>query len=198
VPDAIDPISIYETLYAKTDYEMHRKGCPRFDAIRNWCVANVPPGSTILEVGVGRGGLMTRLAEAGFVVYGTECVQYLRENDLAHWGTRIMPYRCQDLHLVQSNFFDCVICSDVLEHLTDAVDVAAALDDLARIARDHLVVTVGLTKANADKWIGVDFNLHALSDDPVWWRKLVGMVATIRSEHYDKLSAYFYCTARKD
>ena len=192
------PIEVYERLYASPRYESFPNGCPRHDLVRDWVVRNVAPGSSILEVGVGRGRLMRMLDEAGYVVHGTEFVQRLLFNDLKDVDDRVFLLSCEELGLVETATYDCVISSDVIEHLTTEAAAEHALTNMARITKQWLAVTVGLTTANANTTVAnLDFDLHRLSKERSWWLAQYGRVAECTLECYDGQSLFAFGKKRE-
>jgi ubiquinone/menaquinone biosynthesis C-methylase UbiE len=102
------------------------------DAVRR----HVAPGVRVLDVGCGMGDLMVRLRE-NYDVQGCDiAAAYLevtgeRGLDVVHARIEKMPYKAKS--------FDCVIASDVLEHV---LDLNAAIRELLRVLRPGGVLII--------------------------------------------------------
>lgn len=101
------------------------------------------PIESVLEVGCGAGSLAIGLAEAGFRV---SCV------DVSQEALRKAEERAKERHLTitwqqgfaeslpfPDNAFDAITCCHTLEHVRD---LAAAVQELKRVARERIIVVV--------------------------------------------------------
>jgi 2-polyprenyl-3-methyl-5-hydroxy-6-metoxy-1,4-benzoquinol methylase len=125
---------------------MAKYGPIRRKRVRELVKQFVPRGQSILEVSCGRGEILKGLQEEGYTVQGTNYTRYPDCHDSIPVDTGVdilrgLPY--------ESGTYDCVILSDVIEHLSDH---AAALRDIARIAKNGgyvIVVTPNMMKINS-------------------------------------------------
>ena len=107
-------------------------------SVRERLVELVPPDSLVLDVGCGAGELLEALREAKRVQgYGLDI------SSVAVAETRQKGFEAQVSRLpaipFQSDFFQAVVCTETLEHVTD---VAGSLKEIARVLRsDGLFVS---------------------------------------------------------
>ena len=124
--------------YASTNPIERRLMAGFFAALDAALPADAP--ATVLEVGVGEGEVSARVRERwpGATVVGAD----LPDDDLAgSWRQRGMTGLFADIARLPfpAKAFDLVLAIEVLEHVPDA---DAALAELARLARGHLVLSV--------------------------------------------------------
>ena len=106
----------------------------------------VPPGYKILEVSCGKGEILKSLQDGGYAVQGTNYTKYPDCPGSIPVDTGIdilrgLPY--------ESGTYDCVILSDVIEHLSDH---ATAVREICRVAKNDghvIVVTPNMMKINS-------------------------------------------------
>lgn len=95
-------------------------------------------GSTVLDVGCGRGEIMRLLSERGFSVHGCDmdpkCVSLSSQ-----FGQTYLSSIDELVHLDISHNCDYIICSHVLEHLENPTQ---ALRTLTSIAKKYVIVAV--------------------------------------------------------
>jgi len=109
-------------------------------SVRERLVELVPPDSVVLDVGCGAGELLETLREAKRAQgYGVDI------SSVAVATTREKGFEAQVSRLpaipFQSHFFQTVVCTETLEHVTD---VTGSLKEIARVLRPDglFVVTV--------------------------------------------------------
>lgn len=89
----------------------------------------VPSGGRILDVGSGRGELLKRFSEAGYVAYGCDV-----DDECVRLSSKYAPVLKLDIdEVVRENFdstFDCVVLSHVLEHLENPRQTLLQLSEL--------------------------------------------------------------------
>jgi len=178
--------SVYENLYSASSYGKYEHGSRRLDQVLAWIKKYVSLRSTVLDYGAGRCYLTRRLIQAGYLVAAFEPCAWLWEHDnadLAEYRIRERP----ELNPIWQ--WDCVVASDVLEHLPDE---AAALDLLGKLcekAKAWVVITVGIASSNAKANLpGVDVELHQVIKPAAWWRKHVARHVDIVAESNVKKS----------
>lgn len=106
----------------------------------------VPSGHRVLEVSCGKGEILKSLQDEGYAVQGTNYTKYPDCPDSIPVDTGVdilrgLPY--------ESGIYDCVILSDVIEHLSDH---AAAVKEICRVAKNGghvIVVTPNMMKINS-------------------------------------------------
>jgi ubiquinone/menaquinone biosynthesis C-methylase UbiE len=142
------PAAVTSPSYTSSNHFKHTHPNPIFRATiarfnaRLLALADKAAPATVLEVGCGEGFVLKFLAErrpswrlAGCDV-NTGAVTYAQ----SHCPASISFEVADIYHLpMPSRSFDLVICSEVLEHLDDA---PAALAELQRISRGHVLITV--------------------------------------------------------
>lgn len=124
----------------------------QFEAVRTWgrtrdsvspgerarvdtLVASVPPSTkTILDAGCADGLVTNELHDAGYDVTGVDIVPEL----LRHVRARALVASVDDLPFDDLSF-DCVVTSDVLEHLPAGM-FERSLAEIRRVARSSIVV----------------------------------------------------------
>jgi 2-polyprenyl-3-methyl-5-hydroxy-6-metoxy-1,4-benzoquinol methylase len=106
----------------------------------------VTSGLRVLEVSCGRGEILSSLQNEGYAVQGTNFTKYPDCPDSIPVDTGIdilkgLPY--------ESGTYDCVVLSDVIEHLSDHT---AAVREIARVAKNGgyvVVVSPNMMKINS-------------------------------------------------
>lgn len=121
----------YAHAYSRPDYGMGlaRAGFAQSLLAEAW--ADLAPGS-LLDVGAGRGEMLTYSSALGFDVTGTEVVDGLCRWVIRFGEAHALPF--------PDDCFDVVVCLDVLEHLLPG-DTPAALHELFRVARRRVIVS---------------------------------------------------------
>ncbi len=186
---------LYDHIYRNEPKYGHVVGRHRliFKAIKE----RVGAGETILDAGCGRGGFIRMLSSAGFHVTGTEVSWHLINNDLK--GLFVSHLRYEDFDALETDSFDAVVSSDVLEHLVGFPMVDRALNQLARVAKKYLFVTTAKHvsrnfSGSLDIEKGEDWNgdLHLIHASRDLWRDHIARVMEIEEEHVDERGNTFF------
>lgn len=111
--------------------EYYRMSSHRRAMVRD--IISLTPGKTLLDVGTGRGETLEEARDFGITAKGTETVSALLNDDVVHALLPNLPF--------DDKAFDVVTCFEVLEHLRPE-DLVASLRELARVAKDWVVVSV--------------------------------------------------------
>ncbi|MDR3265119.1 MAG: class I SAM-dependent methyltransferase [Synergistaceae bacterium] len=125
-------VAVYETT---APYHMSRK-----TDLNSRCTQSILQdiaGSSVLEVGCGRGFLTQKIKEAGYDVTATDIVLSEQLNDL----DSAIKFLNADISALPfaDNTFDTVICTHVLEHV---VDFKKAVSELRRVVKKRLIIVV--------------------------------------------------------
>lgn len=117
-------------------------------------VGGLPPGARVLDVGCGRGVLLTALAELGFEAHGTELSAAATRGAAPGARIRIAPSLAAVAHAAES--FDEVIIWHVLEHLRDP---AGTIAEARRLLRPGGALVVALPNFGSlqARWAGADW-----------------------------------------
>ena len=186
--------SIYEKLYAGSNYGAYPKGSRRLDQVHKWVKKYVPWQGTVFDFGCGRGHLLRKLLTSGYKCCGYEPCGYLIGHDLAGLPLRgcAIYTALYDPWWLPPSQFDCVVASDVLEHLPTEEEALDLLRKLCGFARKFVVITVGVGPSNASANLpGVDYELHTVLRAPGWWRAQIASHVDIVAEASIKKSALF-------
>ena len=94
-------------------------------------------GSSVLEVGCGRGFLARKIKMAGFDVTATDIVLNGQLNE----PDETIKFLNADISALpfEDNVFDTVICTHVLEHV---IDFKKSVNELRRVAKKRLIIVV--------------------------------------------------------
>lgn len=114
----------------------------------------------LLDVGAGHGSMLATAKDAGYApLAGTEAVPALCIPPVVLAPAWALPF--------PDRSFGTVTCVDVLEHLLPD-DVPAALAEIARVARDRIVVEVS---CRPSRWTDERGQLHMTIWTPVEWQR---------------------------
>jgi ubiquinone/menaquinone biosynthesis C-methylase UbiE len=106
------------------------------EVLLNCCEIAKRPGGTLIDVGAAYGFIVTRLAAARKIAVDI-ALDYLRLIDPA--VTRVRA-DAEDLPL-RDALADCVVCTDVFEHVQDEVALARGLDRILKPGGQLLLAT---------------------------------------------------------
>lgn len=141
----------YRRCYAKPSYRMGKRRRLRMEKD----ISMLSAGMSLLDVGAGRGETINFALENGILAEGIEIVPELCRGNVRRGCITEIPVASAD----------AVTCYDVLEHLPPE-DVSKALDELLRVASQHLFVTIS---GNPDSWDGD--TLHLSIHPWEWWHQ---------------------------
>lgn len=118
------------------------------------------PGGSLLDVGAGRGEVVTMAQNLGVRATGCEVVL-----DLCNLDRGVFYGQAHDIPRLSASF-DLVTCTDVMEHLLEE-DVPAALSEIARVADGPVLLTICHIPDKPGKY-GPD-TLHITVHPREWW-----------------------------
>ena len=122
-------------------------------------------GGKVLDLGCGYGHLLRSLLSMGVDAYGLD-VASVAIDDNATWCKADRIKRGSILSApYDSDWFDTVVCTDVLEHLSPE-DVPQALSELHRMTRKYVFLTIALKADRDDKW-------HLTIENRYWWQEQI-------------------------
>ncbi|MEZ5290592.1 MAG: methyltransferase domain-containing protein [Vicinamibacterales bacterium] len=137
--------------------------------------AITPSGGSVLHAGAGQGQLVDALAKAGLRAWGADVARRLDRPD----RTRYSKATPMALPFADHVFSTVIASADWLEHLDDA-DLGAAVAELARVGRDHLILEVSGRPVPGrlafDERLGED-----------WWRRRLFLLGFGQSDLADTL-----------
>lgn len=116
---------------------------PREQERINSLLGIIPKGNeTILEIGARDGYISQKLARRFQAVVALD----LKKPEIDHPG--VLPVQGDVASLrFSDNEFDCVLCSEVLEHIPPRL-LQRACDEMIRVARNHIIVGVPYEEEN--------------------------------------------------
>ena len=132
--------------------------------------SHFPSGGRVLEIGSGRGSLLSELAEKGWTAVGTEYSENLVREVADTPGVKVYPTpKLQDCNF-PDQYFNVIICYHVLEHLPDPI---RTLREIHRIIDPQglLIIAVpnigGFTaRLSKDHWFAIDAPRHLFHFTP--------------------------------
>ena len=91
-----------------------------------------PPPARILDLGCSDGELLLKLKRAGYDSVGVDIAESVVSRAREHSGCPVHQAAAEDLHVLSESTFDCVVCMEVMEHVTSPYD---AMKELARVLK---------------------------------------------------------------
>lgn len=152
-------IEKYDKLFGGTHYNSNPHH-DRFKAAEEFALQL--GGSTLLDVGVGRGHFMKRMIQHGFHVTGVEpssAARDVSDNSLIDAYAHDMPLPDQS--------FDIVCCLDVLEHVPRAY-IEPSLAEMARVTKGPAIISAA---DHSDIVDGVELHISSMPFDQ--WQRLI-------------------------
>lgn len=164
-------IDKYSSCYRQRNYRMGKRNCQR--ALKD--IQSIPPESTFLDVGCGRGETILMAIEQELRPHGIEIVPELCDGKFVSQGDITdLPEKC----------YDYVACYDVLEHLP-IWDIEKALDNLFMVATKALFITTNDREANRAGMV-----LHLTRRPQDWWEHQFAL------RGYDSIEHTIFATER--
>lgn len=141
-------------------------------------------GAKILDVGCGGGLFSEPLARMGATVTGIDIVEENVENATEHWRIRRkkefygnISYFCstvEDFSAQQSQEFDVVVCSEVIEHVADAASFVQGIGKLTRNGGIVVFTTINRTITSFGAAIvGAEYLSRIVARGTHQWAKFV-------------------------
>jgi len=212
MPNQEDLIKVYDYIYSQggvrnpdkkaTIMAPYGSHASRDKMFIDWISQNVKMGARILDASCGRGHLALSLHKLGYEVEATEVSQWLIDNELKQLPFPTHLLRYDQLYQLPEKSFDVVCSNDVLEHLISKEVVRGAVDNLFRLSRSAVCISIGrgvfadryprsLAISNDCEIIGkgklkrrVAFNLHTFRASRTWWKRVLGPRFQKRCLHY--------------
>jgi 2-polyprenyl-3-methyl-5-hydroxy-6-metoxy-1,4-benzoquinol methylase len=132
--------------------------------VSRWLAPRVPPSGRVLEIGPGRGAVLSALVAAGYRVQGLELSPVVARRAAAVSGVPVVVSTLeQHARAVAGEAYDAVVGRHVLEHMKEP---AASLAAIRRLLRPggivHLAVpNIGAPEAALPGWTGYQpYHLH--------------------------------------
>ncbi len=176
-PEYIDMVQMYETLHVEGEQSAGRSADETF------------PGKMLIQHAPGIKDMIERKGAASILDYGAGKGRGYLQKDLqltdslkvesiqAYWG--VAEVRCYDpgyepFSELPVGQFDGVICTDVLEHITEP-DVPWVIEEMFAYARKFVYANVACFPAV--KLLPDGRNAHCTLHPPDWWAGVVHAVA---------------------
>jgi SAM-dependent methyltransferase len=157
----------------KVNYEYDRiADRKRVDFIAAVLQEGLAPNARILDVGCGNGVISRHLGSLGFQVLGVDVSEKTIENARAATTLPNVQFQTKSAEelVASGERYDAVICSEVLEHLTDPGALLKVL--YATLKEDgKLIVTVPNGQGPRELFVTRPV-LHLRNGNSIWWRGL--------------------------
>ena len=130
----------HDEYYTKHFLDMDEKH-NRFDKVADLWV-DLPKGSKILDIGCGAASVVEKLVKDGYDVYGVDIQKEAVKRAISK-GIKAQVHDLNKQLPFEDNFFDAIICYDVIDFLYSPVTV---LQDIERILNDsgYVILSVPL------------------------------------------------------
>jgi SAM-dependent methyltransferase len=128
-----------------------------------WIDQQIEGHSRILEIGCGRGLLLSSLSQLGHECHGTERSELAARRALRQVGIKVQVGALEKSHF-QRDYFDLVVLWHVLEHLENPAETLALAGELLRIGGLLIVEVPNLTslqsRLTGRHWLHLDLERH--------------------------------------
>lgn len=144
----------------------------RLQFITNAVTSRFAPGAKILDVGCGNGVISRYLGSQGFNVLGIDVSpqSIARANELNRSPNTRFEVKSAEELVAAGESFDVVICSEVLEHLSDP---DALLRVLHQSLKDEGILVVTVPNGNGPRELLVTRPVLAMRESNGWAWKLI-------------------------
>lgn len=166
----------YKDILIKADLGLHEQ---IFDVVSQ----KVPKGSKILDVGAGQGALSQRFIDHGYEVFSLD--------------TDAAQFRCSDAKFTQinfdveeqfqnyitehDNFFDCIICIEVIEHVENHWDLSRSIQKMLKTGGSAIFSTPNITSWYSRLYFLFNGKFHQFDKDDLSY----GHINPISQFHID-------------
>lgn len=128
---------VHAEMYKESNFMVRGLFNKRFDLIYDFIKDK--KNIKLLDVGCGDGFFLEKIKNLGFDVYGTDISKKrLKRAAKKMVGVKLFNYKAEDMPF-KNNFFDIIICTDVLEHVEDPSKV---INEMKRLAKNGGFVIV--------------------------------------------------------
>lgn len=141
----------------------------RLKFISDVLTANLPSGAEVLDVGCGNGVISRSLGKQGFRVRGIDvsAKAIARANELNQLGNVSFQVKSAEQLVADGDRYHAIICSEVLEHLTDPGKLLSVLYDIL-LPDGVLIVTVPNGNGPREMFVTKPIISLQKNDGPLW------------------------------
>lgn len=172
MPLADHETALYDAVWDLPGYAAHAPGEHYVPILREHC----PPPTTVLDAGCGSGKGALALEAAGYTVSLCDLTDSGLVDEARHLPFQRAclwkPLRPQ----LRMGAVGAVYCTDVLEHLPEALTLLA-VDQMLRLATHGVLISLSTQPDAFGAWVGRP--LHQTVKPFVWWRDLLDEVGTV-------------------